>query len=119
MDDVLFVCPQCGGVHFNISSGGTLICTSWNDQAVIGCGWRGRSNVRLPKEMPRRWEDMPQNEQKSCYWVVMPDNTDSILDGLDYEIVYVYFDGAWCVMRPRESKTESLSSFRFISPVVF
>ena len=66
---------------------------------------------------PRRWEEMPRDEQKGHYWAAIPDDSDTILDGWDYEIVYVYFDGKWCVMRPGESQREPLSTFRFICPV--
>lgn len=63
----------------------------------------------------RRWDDIPKRQQKSGYWFAVPDNPDSILDGMDYEIVYVYFDGKWSVMRPGESKREFLDNFGFIS----
>lgn len=64
--------------------------------------------------LPRRWESIPQSDQISCYWAAIPDDPDTILDGMDYEIVYVYFDGKWSVMRPGESKREPLSAFRFL-----
>jgi hypothetical protein len=66
---------------------------------------------------PRRWEEIPRDEQKSCYWAAIPDNQDSILDGMEYEIVYVYFDGKWSVMRPRESNPEPLLAFRFLAKI--
>jgi hypothetical protein len=67
--------------------------------------------------LPRRWDDMQQSEQKSCYWAAIPNDPDNILDGMEYEIVYVYFDGKWSVMRPGESQRESLSAFRFLCPI--
>jgi hypothetical protein len=65
----------------------------------------------------RRWDNIPKCQQKSGYWFAVPDNPDNILDGMDYEIVYVYFDGKRCVMRPGESKRESLDNFGFVSLV--
>jgi hypothetical protein len=67
--------------------------------------------------LPRRWDDIPRGEQKSCYWAAIPNDPDNILDGMEYEIVYVYFDGKWSVMRPGESQREPLSAFRFICPI--
>lgn len=67
--------------------------------------------------LPRRWEDIPRHEQISCYWAVVPDDIDTILDGNDYEIVYVYFDGKWSVMRPGKLQRELLSSFWFLKPI--
>ena len=71
----------------------------------------------LPKQTLRRWSDIPRDEQKSCYWVAIPDDPDTILDGKEYEIVYVYFDGKWSVMRPGQSEREPLSLFRFLHPI--
>lgn len=39
-DDNMFTCPQCGGVHYNITNGGLLVCTSHINN-VSGCGWTG------------------------------------------------------------------------------
>lgn len=62
----------------------------------------------------RRWCDLPRDEQVSHYWAAIPDDKTSILDGWDYEIVYVYFDGKWCVYRMGEKTHEPLEAFRFL-----
>ena len=41
------------------------------------------------KITPRRWSELPRKKQKSWYWAAIPDDSDSILDGWNYEIVYV------------------------------
>lgn len=38
--DLLFHCPKCRGVHFNITVEKTLICTTSCD-GELGCGWSG------------------------------------------------------------------------------
>lgn len=63
---------------------------------------------------PRRWSELSRKEQKSHYWAAIPDNPDTILDGWDYEVVYVYFDGKWCVYRMGQQERESLEAFRFL-----
>lgn len=44
LNDLIFVCPKCGGPHFNITNTGQLICASvseFTDYKVKfgGCGW--------------------------------------------------------------------------------
>lgn len=63
---------------------------------------------------PKRWEELSREQRKSHYWAAIPDDTDSILDGWDYEIVYVYFDGRWSVYRPGSQRREPLTAFRFL-----
>jgi len=54
MSDKMFICPQCGGPHFNLftftsEKGGTVTCASVSfkdDSRKIGCGWRGTIPAR-------------------------------------------------------------------------
>ena len=51
IDNVLFECPDCKGLHFNITKSGALQCTTLTCPSVmkppkLGCGWTGR----LPNE---------------------------------------------------------------------
>jgi len=38
--DILFECPSCRGLHFNISKGGLLRCNSYLSGSY-GCAWKG------------------------------------------------------------------------------
>jgi hypothetical protein len=66
---------------------------------------------------PKRWEELPREKQKSAYWAAIPDDERTILDAGNYEIVYVYFDGNWCVYRMGQSERETLNGFRFLFTV--
>jgi len=59
----------------------------------------------------REWVNIPKDEQKCGYWKAVPKNTDSIIDGLDYEVVYVYYNGRWLVMRICDNMTYSFEDF--------
>jgi hypothetical protein len=67
--------------------------------------------------MARRWHELEKREAKAGYWVAIPDDTDSIMDGADCEIVYVVYDGRWHVCRVGELRKESTADFRFLYPV--
>ncbi len=59
------------------------------------------------------WSDLPEERKKCGYWVAVPHDEDSILDGLQYEVVYVYFNGKWFVMRMADNRWYALKDFRF------
>lgn len=72
----------------------------------------------MPNETaPREWHAIPPEDRKSGYWVVTPDDDATWLDGRSQEIVYVYFDGKWSVLRMGEAKREKLEAFQFLYPV--
>jgi len=50
IDDNLFTCPQCKGVHYNITNGGLLICTSHINN-MVGCGWTGPVSMSKSNEL--------------------------------------------------------------------
>ncbi len=59
------------------------------------------------------WDNLPESKKKCGYWVAVPLDKDSILDSLEYEVVYVYFNGKWFVMRMADSRLYSLQDFQF------
>jgi len=66
----------------------------------------------------RRWVNIPKPEQVSGYWKAIPNDETTWLDGGDFEIVYVYYDGKWSVMRCGESTRERLEDFWWLGQVI-
>lgn len=64
------------------------------------------------------WSEIPKSEQKSGYWLIRPKDPDSILDSLQYEIGFVYYDGKWVLFRPGEDTHYYLDSVYFIHPIL-
>jgi len=58
--------------------------------------------VETPKDSikPMFWGKIDKERRLAGYWYVVPKDTDDILDGADYEIAYLYYDGKWSVYRP-------------------
>ena len=61
-----------------------------------------------------KWSELDPEKQKSHYWAAISNDPDTIIDGWNYEIIYVYYDGKWSVFRMNESKWFSLNDFRFL-----
>lgn len=59
----------------------------------------------------RTWDEIPPVERVAGYWVAIPGDADSLLDGLDYEIVYLIYGGNYYVLRPGEAKRVSVQDF--------
>lgn len=51
------------------------------------------------------------------YWKAVPNDPDDIMDGLDFEIVYVYFDGKFSVRRIGDSKHYRYEDFHNWEPL--
>ena len=60
-----------------------------------------------------RW--VQECPKKSAYYWAIAKNQDSWLDGSAAEVVYLYFDGKWSVMRPAEKERESPTNFAWWS----
>lgn len=48
--------------------------------------------------------------KKSAYYWAIPKDKDSWLDG-SIEVVYLYYNGKWMILRPGETKAESVNNF--------
>jgi len=69
--DNCITCPTCGGVHFNVTNGKTLVCTNVTTPGRIGCGWRGQlETMKLFGYRPHGFGQsslfvMAENEEKA------------------------------------------------------
>lgn len=60
---------------------------------------------------------MTEEESQVGYWFAMPHGDDDCLDARTYEIVYVYFDGKWQVIRPGLVGSESLERWNLLRKI--
>lgn len=61
-----------------------------------------------------RWLPEPPKHRdcyRGGYYHVIPKDRDTWLDGGPTEVVYLYFDGKWSVIRPGESKHDPIDAF--------
>lgn len=63
------------------------------------------------------WDDLPREYRKATYWYAVPKSRDTILDAMEYEIVYVSFNGRWSVHRPGEADYHTVDEFLWIDKV--
>lgn len=53
----------------------------------------------------------------SGYYVASPVDDDDCLDALPYEIVYLYYDGNWSIVRPGMSGCEPVEQWNLLKRI--
>jgi len=76
----------------------------------------GQQSICRENAALRKWEDIPKEQQRATYWKAIPNDSDCI-DGLDFEIVYVYYDGQYAVFRPGDFRVYNTDKFTFLYPI--
>ena len=59
----------------------------------------------------------PPEKPTTGYYFAVPRDDDDCLDGLTYEIVYLYFDGKWSVVRAGMSGLEPMEQWNLLRKI--